>query len=64
MTSKLKVSLHRPYGNETFYPECVSSKILADLLRQKSLTREDVEKLKSLGFEFEVVLSERERKAL
>lgn len=52
----LKVSLSNPYGVETIRPECAWSRMFADLLRQKTLTRENVELLKKLGYEFEIVV--------
>lgn len=38
------------YGVETFYPECELSRLFADLLNQKTLTRKNVEMIKRLGF--------------
>jgi hypothetical protein len=46
----LVVSVRKPYGVETFYPECPCSKAFADLLRQKTFTRRDIENIKRLGY--------------
>lgn len=48
----LKVSVSNPYGVETFYPKCALSRGFARLLKQKTLTKSDVELIKTLGFEF------------
>lgn len=50
----LTVSVRSPYGVETIYPECPVSRLFCELLRQKTLTRENVETIKKLGFVFEV----------
>lgn len=38
------------YGRLTFYPESEQARKFAELLGQKTLTRENIEKIKSLGF--------------
>lgn len=50
----LFVSLSRPYGIETLRPECPRSQIFAELLKQKTLTRRDIEQIKRLGFDVRV----------
>ena len=60
----LRVSIRAPYGNEVIRPECERSKKFAELLGQKTLTRENVEKLKSFGYSFEVVVPNEEKRAL
>ena len=47
----LFVSIKSKYGTETIYPDCEPSKIFAELLKQKTLTREDIETIKRLGYE-------------
>lgn len=64
MKQTLKVSIARPYGIETIYPECETSRLFAALLGQKTLTHLNVLVIKNLGYEFEVVVPEKERKAL
>lgn len=50
----LKVSIASHWGTETIYPECELSRSFARLLQQKSFTRRDIERIKGLGFVFEV----------
>lgn len=47
----LIVSVIEYYGRETIKPECDLSKMFAELLKQKTLTRRDIEIIKSLGYE-------------
>ncbi len=39
----------RPYGVETFYPECEMSRLLCALRKTKTLTRRDIELIKQMG---------------
>lgn len=57
---RLKVRVEGPCGRELIYPCCDVSRKLADLLGQKTLTKEDAEKLKGLGYVFEVIQEKRE----
>lgn len=41
----------RPYGVETFYPECRLSELFCSLRKTKTLTRRDIEIIKEMGFE-------------
>jgi hypothetical protein len=50
----LKVKYYQVYGNETFYPACETSELFAKLLKQKSLTRKNIEVIKKLGYTIEV----------
>lgn len=50
----LIVTVAKPYGNETIIPECETSRLFAELLEQKTLTRKDVERIKKLGYEIVV----------
>jgi hypothetical protein len=47
----LRVEVKRHYGQTTVYPRCPVSRLFCELLGQKTLTRENVEKIKKLGFE-------------
>ena len=47
---ELEVAMYKPYGQETFYPKCEVSRLFAKLLRQKTLTRRDLEGIKKLGY--------------
>ena len=46
----VEVSVMNHYGRETIKPECPISRLFAKLLRQKTLTRENIEVIKSLGY--------------
>lgn len=38
------------YGKETFKPQCEISRAFCKLLKQKTLTKEDIETIKELGY--------------
>lgn len=48
------VSVKNVYGRETIYPECAKAKTFARLIRQKTLTVDDVREIKSLGYKIEL----------
>ena len=52
---KIQVTIKNVYGKETIYPICEQAKIFAGLVRQRTLTRKDIEKIKALGFAIEIV---------
>jgi len=52
---KLQVTIKNVYGNETIYPACEQSKLLAKLAGHKTLTRYDIELIKALGYTVEVI---------
>lgn len=64
MNKSLKVRIEKPYGHETIYPECETSRKFADLLGQKTLTRRDVEKIKALGLGLTVETLETKSEAI
>jgi len=39
------------YGNDRIYPNCEKSKLLASLTRKKTLDKNDIYIIKSLGYE-------------
>jgi len=51
---KLLVNLRNVYGNETIYPACEKSHLLAEFKKQKTFTSLDVKLLKQLGYTFEL----------
>jgi hypothetical protein len=55
---KVLVSIQKPYGAETIYPENETARFFCALLKQKTLTREDIEGIRALGFSIEVVVPE------
>lgn len=55
---KIKVEVKNVYGNETIYPVCEKAKIFASFKGQKTLTNNDIAKIKDLGYTIEVVQKE------
>jgi hypothetical protein len=51
----LQVSIRNVYGRDVVYPVCETSKLFAELARQKTLTDRELSILKKLGYTFEVV---------
>jgi hypothetical protein len=51
----IQVKIKNNYGNEAIYPACEKSSIFAELIGQKTLTRRDLDKIKKLGYEVQVV---------
>jgi hypothetical protein len=58
MEKKVIVHLKRNYGRTDFYPKCELSKILCDMAEKKVLSKQNIEYLKSKGFEIEVKTGE------
>lgn len=52
---KIQVRVNKVYGNDIIYPECETSKKLAHLLSQKTLTPQDISRIQDLGYEVEVI---------
>lgn len=50
----ITIEIKNNFGNEAIYPVCEKANIFTDLLKQKTLTRNDLSKIKSLGFEIVV----------
>jgi hypothetical protein len=42
------------YGRESIIPICETSHLFCELLKQKTLTRDDVNGIKKLGFNFKI----------
>jgi hypothetical protein len=55
---KIQVTLKQVYGVERFYPHCDKAKIFCKLVKQGTLTRQDLQHIKQLGVEVEVVQPE------
>lgn len=51
----IQVQVKTIYGNQTIYPICDKAKTFAKMLRQTTLTMTDVNNIKNLGFEVEVI---------
>lgn len=54
----IQVSIKNVYGNETIYPMCEKSKAFARMLGQKTLTFSDIQHIKEIGFEVQIVQPE------
>lgn len=50
----ITVEIKNVYGNESIYPMCEKAKTFATMLRQKTLTTQDIKHIKALGFSVEV----------
>lgn len=55
MDSLLKLQVRSVYGTERIYPMNTQAQILADLIRKKTFTKEDVATMQRLGFAIEWV---------
>ncbi len=53
----IKVMLRDVYGEEKVYPACTQSEIFAQLAKQKTLTYQQINLIKDLGFVVEIVTS-------
>ena len=47
----IKISIKNVYGNWLFYPECKISKGIAAIAKSKTLTKDNLDILKSIGYE-------------
>jgi hypothetical protein len=54
MDNQLTVIIKTTYGTERIYPACQQSARVADLMKSKTFTRQDVNALKAIGFTFTV----------
>ena len=51
----IKVRITSSYGKELIYPMCEKAELFCAIARAKSLTRNDIDRIKALGFDVEVV---------
>lgn len=51
----IQVRIKTVYGEERIYPICEKAKLFTQLVKQKCLTREDVDVIKALGYSIEVI---------
>jgi hypothetical protein len=49
--TKIYVTIRNVYGNDTIYPACDKSRLLAELAGHKTLTRADLRTIRELGYE-------------
>ena len=54
----IKVQLRNVYGNELIYPMCDDAKRFTRLTQTKTLHRDDIAVIKSLGYTVETVAKE------
>ena len=54
----IQVSIRTIFGNEKIYPICDKAKVFAKIVKQKTLTKEDIQKIKMLGVKVEVIIPE------
>ena len=47
---EIKVQIKSIYGNQHIYPACDKAEIFCKLVRQKTLTENDVKNIKALGY--------------
>ena len=52
---EIQIEIKNIYGENKFYPICEKSRVFADLLEQKTLTKRDLEQIKKLGFQITLV---------
>lgn len=55
MDNLIKVEMKNQYGGIVIYPACDKSRIFAEIAGTRTLTRPDIERIKALGYEVEVV---------
>ncbi len=53
--NQIKVMIRSVYGVERIYPACEISKALADFKERLTFSRHDIELLKSIGFNVEII---------
>ena len=52
---KLQVTIKSVYGRDLIYPACDIAKLFTALLKVKSFTENQLEQIKSIGYEIEVI---------
>lgn len=53
----IKVMLRNVYGEEKIYPACGKAEVFVEMLGQKTLTYKQIDSIKALGFDVEIVTS-------
>lgn len=51
---KILVEIKNVYGRELVYPICNKANLFCQMLRRQTLTRDDIEYIKALGYTIEV----------
>ena len=52
---KIEVSIKNVYGVERIYPMCKISNSFTRLMRKRTLDRDEIQEIKSMGYNVEVV---------
>lgn len=55
MNNLIKVTIKTVYGKERIYPKSDAAKEFCKLVGQETLTRENIQVIKKLGYQIEVV---------
>lgn len=53
----IQVEIKTVFGREVIYPACPQAEGFCQLIGQKSLTRDQIEQIKALGYEVQVATS-------
>jgi len=52
---KIQVTIKNIYGNQLIYPVCQKAKYFAELTKTKTFNKNDINTIKKLGFEIELI---------
>ena len=52
---EIKVSIKNVYGIERIYPQCKISQSFSSLMRKRTFDREEIQEIKSMGYEIQVI---------
>jgi hypothetical protein len=52
---EIKVSIKNVYGIERIYPQCKISQSFSRLMRKRTFDREEIQEIKSMGYEIQVI---------
>lgn len=55
----IQIEFKHAYGKEWIYPVCDRAKLFAELVGQKTLTRENIGLIKQLGYKIEIAQEQR-----
>lgn len=54
----IKVRIKNIYGNDLIYPVCDKAKYFAAIAKKKTFSKDDIQNIKKLGFEVNVVVAQ------
>lgn len=64
MENEILVEIRYVYGHDYIYPACNKALIFAKLVRQKTLTKRDIDLIKDIGFKVRCKIIPREEKEI